>query len=87
MYPEICQWERLQELSGLNTISVILQCDSKLNFDVKLLIFCVWHLLPGHISIFNSETNMTDATFHITTFFSSSEEKNVRSELIDIEKT
>lgn len=77
VHPDIRRWESLQQFSGSSAISVILQLDSKLNFDVKLLIFCLWHLLPGHISIFNFETNMTDATFHTTTFFSSSEENNV----------
>lgn len=77
VHAEICQLESLQELMSFSTIRVILQLDSKLNFDVKLFIFCLWHLLPIHISIFNLETNMTDATFSITTFFSSSEENKM----------
>ena len=65
---------------------VTLQLDSRLNFGVKLLVFCLWHFLPSHISIFNSETNTTDATFHIPTFFSFSEKKNVRCSVIDKKK-
>ena len=49
----IRQSESLQELSGC--IRVLPHLDSKLNFDVKLLI-CLWHLLPNRISILNLET-------------------------------
>lgn len=64
----MCQPKILQKLTNFSTLNVILQFDSKLSFDVKLLIFCLWHLLPSRISIFTLETNMTDATIHIPTF-------------------
>lgn len=84
--PELRQSESPQELTSSRARRVILQLDSKLNFGVKLLVFCLWHLLPSHISIFNSETNTTDAAFHVPTFFSSSEKNNVSCSVIDKKK-